>query len=1684
VYEVAVADVNGDGKPDLIVTYTTGTFPSVSGVVAVLLGNGDGTFQPPRTISLGERFNSVAVADVNGDGKPDLIVTYPGAFLSNSGTVTVLLGNGDGSFQQPRTFATGATGRATAVGDINGDGRPDLVVVGGNSGSPTYTSISVLLGNGDGSFQPQRNFVLRGVDLPSVRLADVNGDGRLDLIAANSGANSVSVLLGNGDGSFQNPQSFAVGITPNSVEGADVNGDGHLDLVVTNFVSKTVSVLLGNGDGSFQPQQTFVTGKFPVSVAVADLDGDGRLDLVVANEGQNPIPGSVSVLLGNGDGSFQDQQTFATGTLPFTVATGDLNGDGKPDLITPNLSSNTVSVLLGNGDGTFQPQQTFATGKVPMSVAEADVNGDGRPDLVVANNGSKSVSVLLGNGDGTFQPQQTFPVSPFPRLVAVADINGDHKPDLIVSDSLGVGVLLGNGDGTFQAERTVAPGVRLLTVADVNGDGIPDLIVANGSNVGVLLGNGDGTFGPQLTSPAGGSQSSATVADVNGDGIPDLVVTHSGSKYRSGTVSVLLGNGDGTFRPDPFSSPGLSPGTFAVGRFPTAVAVADLTGDGRPDLVVANMYGNNVSVLLGNGDGSFLPQQTFAAGSVSRSVAVADVNGDGRPDLVVANEAYQNVSVLLGNGDGTFTPSTSIKGVALRNTPYLADLTGDGILDGIVLDRSGNILFRKGLGTANQFAPPVILNDTFPETTVEDAREKASSVPETNSEDVRTARDLTVLHTGTGWAIATADALPDPNLFSPNSNFVYTLSLYTVAADGSVRRTTTFSTTLLPTRIAAADLTDPAGITNGLDELVVANALDNSVTIAFPPSVGTTWRTITVPVGVAPSDITFADVNGDGLLDVVVSDQASGDVTVLFNDATHSFATSARFRAGTRLYGLDTSSGSPMVSSLAQSVSLASGNFTGDGRNDLVVVNRGAHSFSVLPNDGNGGFADPQPILTTSTSDVSAINDQPGPVVAADFHRAGMDDVATLMKDRGEVWIYTNRGDGTFAHTFSIAVGSEATGLTLVPGSHPGLFDLLVGNQFGDILRLQGKGDGTFQIAGNGVSLAVKDLRGDGKPDVIVANQASNRVTIQEPGSGGAGLVPVVTLSDGSQVAGLAPGAVQWAKLDKPQPGANSFYDALVVQSGSDDLLVYRGTGFDAAGRPTFAAPQAFFVGTDPAGVTIQDFNKGHAPDLLVANNGSNDVSVIVGSWDASGQWVGTLGPRLQSGGSGPVAVRVVNDPGSLGGQDLVVTNGQSGTLTVLPGVGQGFFNDQNPQTLVNLGTSLPSPPSFLGDTGRGVVAATDGRLLGFDLNSGAHPTLFTPPPGEEVSAVGFDPNTGNVVVAEQGGTVQVLQLNAEDTAAAVVETLTPLTGIPSDPSALDVLETALGLQVLVTNAGSDQVFVFGTSLAAPLTAQELTLPGLPPGGPIAEASSPTEAPLTVVLTLVAGLLPGETTTLPGTTAGDLAATGTAPDQASTAATGNGVSGMEVVQGASDNNDTGDETPTDSGNQPSSESERTIKEILRKLELYRRTPETIPLGPVTLGQMMELPRLGAEALAALWQAGTDWLTGVAGSVPPPPVVPHEEADAAEWLSWSLAVNGEQAATRVVAGEADQGPSAMARVMGEGEQPAAVEVGVPADGVVWGKTLLATLAVGGLALWAERQLLRAAEFAERPRRPRV
>jgi hypothetical protein len=535
---------------------------------------------------------------------------------------------------------------------------------------------------------------------------------------------------------FANAVAYGSGVSYAwSVVVADVNGDGKPDIVVTSANTATVGVLLGNGDGTFQTAVTYGSGGYSSgflvsSVAVADVNGDGKPDLLVANGclDSNCDSGGLGVLLGNGDGTFQTAVPYASGgSGADSVAVADVNRDGKPDLLVANecgsgdssceFTNGTMGVLLGNGDGTFQTAVPYASGGSGAdSVAVADVNGDGKPDLLVANcsadndpqcDGNGNVGVLLGNGDGTFQTVAIYGSGGVAaQSVAVVDVNGDGKPDLLVANYCAedgggcfgagtVGVLLGNGDGTFQTVVPYRSGgylAKSVAVGDVNGDGKPDLLVANEcasgteqggctnytGTVGVLLGNGDGTFQTVVTYASGGYRGqSVAVADVNGDGKPDLMLANrcaDSSCTTNGTVGVLINTSFTPTKTTLISSQ--NPSNFGQAVTFTATLTGQQGFDKGAPTGTVSFYDGTTNIGNSNLNSSGVATLTTSTLSVGTHSVTATYNGDTNflpsTSPVLCQVVQGSIALLspssLNFGNQTVDITSSPQNVTLQNT--------------------------------------------------------------------------------------------------------------------------------------------------------------------------------------------------------------------------------------------------------------------------------------------------------------------------------------------------------------------------------------------------------------------------------------------------------------------------------------------------------------------------------------------------------------------------------------------------------------------------------------------------------------------------------------------------------------------------------------------------------------------------------------------------------------------------------------------------------------------------------------------------------------------------------------------------------------------------------------------------------------------------------------------------------
>jgi hypothetical protein len=621
----------------------------------------------------------------------------------------------ENQFTAPRGIVGPRYFSSLVLADLNGDGALDLVALGSDP-QPVQAwknSIWTFLGNGDGTFQPGKNRGLEGYlgatyDAGAIAVGDFNGDGKPD-IALVGWATPSSILLGSGDGTFG--EQIRVRAGPNmapalpSVAVADLNGDGKLDLVISPY-SSGIAVALGNGDGTFQPATEFraLTGQARWNqVAVGDVNGDGIPDIVTA---------SGSVLFGDGKGGFPSRRDYLVdGAGPY-VMLADFDGDGQIDIIIGSGNANlfigySLAVLFNRGGGDFATARVSSVDHEPLggpvSLAAADFDRDGIPDVVYADYLAYSFEILKGDANGDFSPafHYDLPNHGAPSSLAVADLNRDGNPDLVVAVAAGyLMIFLGKGDGTLATPAILAYafGTPSVAIADLNGDGRMDLVVTSQSpfRAPLLLyfGKGDGTFSSPASYPVGGTVLSVAFGDFDGDGRIDIAAAHPG-----GIVSLLFGMGDGSFSIGATSQISL-PGSPPFSDYVTNLMVADFNGDGRRDLAMTLCYDRGsppcrLAVLIGNGDGTF-QSPIIHPEPTERSFVAGDFNCDGNTDLIMnlvsdVNALLSNVGVLLGNGDGTFQTHKPISRI-----PLMTIAAGDFNRDGKI-DRVG--LYGLGLAT-------------------------------------------------------------------------------------------------------------------------------------------------------------------------------------------------------------------------------------------------------------------------------------------------------------------------------------------------------------------------------------------------------------------------------------------------------------------------------------------------------------------------------------------------------------------------------------------------------------------------------------------------------------------------------------------------------------------------------------------------------------------------------------------------------------------------------------------------------------------------------------------------------------------------------------------------------------------------------------------------------------------------
>ena len=1009
---------------------------------------GTSDFLPNVDFGTGQNPQSVAIGDIDGDGKPDLAVANSG-----SNTVSVFrntAASGSTSFVTKVDFVTGGNPQSVTIGDVDGDGKPDLAVA--NTGTST---VSVLRNTATSGSITASSFAT-SVDFPagpaprSVAIGDVDGDGKPDLVVARNSTNAVSVLRNTATSGSIDPSSFALnvdfvtGIAPVSVAIGDIDGDGKPDLATANYIGNTVSVLRNtatNGSitaSSFAKAVDFGTGLVPYSVAIGDIDGDGRPDLALTNYGNS----TVSVLRNTSASgsitasSFAPKEDFGIGANPFSVAIGDVDGDGKLDLATANYGSGTVSVLRNTATSgsivasSFATKVDFGTAIDPISVAIGDVDGDGKPDLATANFFGNTVSVLRNqsvalisfnaNGGSGTMANQTIAIGASANLTANAFTRTGYSFAGWNTVAAGSGTAFAEG-----ASYTMgAADVTLYAQWTAN-----TLTVTYDSQGGSAIASGTTTTGGVLSNPGTPTRAGYTfngwfMAATGGTAIAfpythgqtanftlyaqwalappiPIITSFSPASAKPGDVVTLTGNNFNTTAANNIVFFGATRATVTAATATTVTATVPFgatyayitllnAGTGLSASSISNFtpaYSPAKTALTAT---DFLPNVDFSTGQNPYPVAIGDLDGDGRPDLAVANSnsssvsVFRNVSSVGSIGAGSFAAGQDFTTGANPNSIAIGDLDGDGKPDLAITNYSSNTVsvFRNISVTGNLGAGSFA------------ARQDFATGP---SPGPLVIGDLD------------GDGKPDLAVVNQSSDSISVLrntsSIGTLGA-GSFAARQAFATSTNPRSIAIGDLDG-----DSKPDLAVVNFSMSTMSVfrntSSTGSIGTGSFASKqdFETGSLPSSVAIGDLDGDGKADLAVANQMARTVSVFRNISSAGSINAGSFAAR-----------QDFVTGMFP-FSVAIGDLNGDGKPDLALANQGSKSVSVYRNTsttgsiGAGSFAPRQDFTTGSTPSLLAIGDLDGDGKPDMVVAKGTANIVSVLRNADVVYTFIGAGN-------------------------------------------------------------------------------------------------------------------------------------------------------------------------------------------------------------------------------------------------------------------------------------------------------------------------------------------------------------------------------------------------------------------------------------------------------------------------------------------------------------------------------------------------------------------------------------------------------------------------------------------------------------------------------------------------
>jgi hypothetical protein len=1158
--------------------------------------------------------------------------------------------------------------RSIAVGDFNNDHQVDVVVA--NAGTNT---IWILLLYINESVAVIKTYSTGSQSIPySVVVDDFNNDNCLDFAVANYGANNIGVFLGYCNGIFANPYILSTGSSrPLFITTGDFNNDNRLDMVIVNYGTNTIGLLLGYGNGSFQDQKTYFTGydSIPYSLAVGDFNKDNQLDIAITNYGIN----NIHILLGDGNGSFANQQTYTTSrnSNPASIAIGDFNNDDYLDIVVANYGTRNIGIFLNYGNGTFAPQTTYSIGSNSglQHVTVGDFNKDNALDIVIVDSNNDRIYIFLGNGNGTFTIISTLDeIAGYrPVFAAVADFNKNNQPGLVVANYDGNKLFLAEGYSIKPSARQTNYFLRLashpstVAVSDFNNNNHLDIVVNGyeGSSVRILMDYDNGTF-TRETSFSTGNESNPQeicVSDLNNDSHTDIVTAN----MDSDNVGVLLGQGNGTFATVTTYSAG-------IGSRPYSVAVGDVNNDNQLDIISANTGSSSIGVFLGHGNGTFATVTTYSVGIGSHpySVAIGDVNNDNQLDIVVTITNPDSVIIFLNYIKGAFA-IIAVYSTGYGSAPFsvaLADFNSDNHLDIVVANsHTDNVGVQLGYGNGTFGRQTTYATgfESLPYSVI------VADFNHDNRWDIAATNlrsDNVVIFYGYGngsfelartyftgfgshpYGIVAADFNNDKQLeivvtLWGTGNVAILAEYY--AAEFAMKVMWPIGFAPQPYSIAISDFNN-----DNRSDIVVANSGTDSIGILLGLGNGTFGTPMIYPIGIGshPQYVITADINNDNQYDIVTANSDNDSISVILGYGNGSFKAQMLY---------PTSIGS-------HPYAITFGDLNNDNRLDLVVATEGTDEIGIFLGYDYASFQSQKTYTGMGNLGSRA-------VVVNDFNNDNYPDIAVAFYTTNNIGVLLGYGNGNFSvmMTFSTGVGSAPYSLTVADINKDGRLDIVVANSGTDNIGiLLGYGNGSFastMTSSNGYGskpcyVAVADFNDDDRLDIVVINVATNNIgIIYGYGNGSFAAMVIYLTRDGYYLNAVTVG-------DFNNDGK---VDIAVINYNVDNVGIFLGYGNGSfANQVTYSTGR----GTRPCWVAFGDFNNDQQLDMTTANYNDNSISILLGYGNGS---FATFNGYFTGSGSMPMYLSV-NDFNNDHKLDIAVVNYGTNTIVILFGFGDGTF--------------------------------------------------------------------------------------------------------------------------------------------------------------------------------------------------------------------------------------------------------------------------------------------------------------------------------------------------------------------------------------------------------------------------